>query len=219
MKQNEASDETQMQSTSRSVEGGVDFSQPMVAAKRRRISATTWITVILAAMYFIMYLDRVNISLTAKEMMSEFSLSNTQIGVAFSAFAWPYLFGQLLGGWLAKQWGAKVTLAVCCLVVSVSTICTGFVSGLITLFAVRLILGIGEGPAFSAATSAMRNWYPEKRFGFIQGITHSASRLGGCLAPPPGGLCGDSRRLEDVLRGLRSPVIRLGDRLVVLFHR
>lgn len=30
----------------------------------------------------------------------------------------------------------------------------------------------------------MRNWYPANRFGYIQGITHSASRLGAALAPP-----------------------------------
>ena len=161
-----------------------DVHMPRARSRTRLVSVSTWVTVILSSMYFIMYLDRVNISLTAKEMMKDFSLTNTEIGIAFSAFAWPYLLGQLLGGWLAKQWGSKVTLAVCCLVVGVSTVYTGFVTGLVTLFAARLVLGIGEGPSFSAATAAMRNWYPEKRFGFIQGIAHSASRLGGCLAPP-----------------------------------
>src|SRR6267378_800433 len=48
----------------------------------------------------------------------------------------------------------------------------------------RLAVGLGEGPAFPAATQAMRNWYPPHRFGYIQGITHSASRLGAALAPP-----------------------------------
>jgi sugar phosphate permease len=30
----------------------------------------------------------------------------------------------------------------------------------------------------------MRNWYPTTRFGFIQGVSHSAARLGGAIAPP-----------------------------------
>ncbi len=150
----------------------------------RFLSATGWMTVILSSMYLIMYLDRVNISVTAKDMMKEFSLNNTQLGLAFSAFAWPYLFGQLIGGWLANRFGIRITLAVCGLVVAVSTIATGFTGGLISLFAVRLALGCGEGPSFSAATQAMRNWYPETRFGFIQGITHSAARFGGAVAPP-----------------------------------
>ncbi len=156
-----------------------------ISAKRSRLlSATGWMTVVLSSMYGIMYLDRVNISVAAKDMMKEFSLSNTEIGLAFSAFAWPYLFGQLVGGWLANRWGARVTLAVCGLVVAVSTVATGFVGGLVSLFAVRLALGSGEGPSFSAATQAMRNWYPETRFGFAQGVTHAAARLGGAIAPP-----------------------------------
>jgi len=148
------------------------------------LSATGWMTVVLSAMYGIMYLDRVNISVAAKDMMKEFSLSNTEIGLAFSAFAWPYLFGQLVGGWLANRFGARLTLAVCGMVVAISTVSTGFIGGLVSLFVVRLALGSGEGPSFSAATQAMRNWYPNTRFGFIQGVTHSAARLGGAIAPP-----------------------------------
>ncbi len=152
--------------------------------RRRLISATAGMTIILSSMYFIMYLDRVNLSIAAKDMMRDFNLSKLQLGLAFSAFSWPYLFGQLVGGWFANKLGVRLTLALCGLLVGISTIATGFVTGLATLFAVRLLLGIGEGPSFSAATQAMRHWYSEKRFGFIQGITHSAARLGGAVAPP-----------------------------------
>ena len=136
-----------------------------------------------------MYLDRVNISLAAKDMMKEFNFSTTQIGFAFSAFSWPYLIGQLTGGWFVKQFGARLFLFICGIIVGLSTIYTGLISGFVTLFIARLLLGCGEGPTFSAATSAMRDWYSSKRFGFIQGITHSASRLGGALAPPLVALC------------------------------
>ncbi|TSA07296.1 MAG: hypothetical protein D4R73_10080, partial [Deltaproteobacteria bacterium] len=37
--------------------------------RRRLISATTGMTIILSSMYFIMYLDRVNLSIAAKDMM------------------------------------------------------------------------------------------------------------------------------------------------------
>src|SRR5437660_6711444 len=40
--------------------------------------------------------------------------------------------------------------------------------------------------ARSAAGSprAMQLWYPARERGFVQGITHSASRLGAAIAPP-----------------------------------
>lgn len=165
--------------------GGAAAASVAVPAERTRfISTTTWMTIVLSSMYLIMYLDRVNVSIAAKDIMKEFSLSNVQIGLAFSAFSWPYLVGQLAGGWFAKQFGSRVALVFCGMLVAISTFATGFVTGLVSLFVVRLALGCGEGPSFSAATAAMRDWYPERRFGFIQGITHSAARLGGAIAPP-----------------------------------
>ena len=152
--------------------------------RRRLIGASARTSVLLGSLYFIMYLDRVNISVAADSMIKEFNLTKLQLGLAFSAFSWPYLFGQLAGGWFANKIGTRLTLTLCGLLVGLSTIATGFVTGLATLFTVRLLLGIGEGPSFSAATQAMRHWFSEKRFGFIQGITHSAARLGGAVAPP-----------------------------------
>jgi MFS family permease len=70
------------------------------------------------------------------------------------------------------------------IVVGLGTVLTGLVGGAISLFVARLAVGLGEGPAFPAATQAMRNWYPAHRFGYIQGVTHSASRLGAAVAPP-----------------------------------
>ena len=155
-----------------------------MARRKPIIAATTRVTILLSMMYLIMYLDRVNISMAAKAIMKEFSLSNTQLGFAFSAFFWPYFIGQLFGGYFAKHIGSRLTLILCGTLVAVMTISTGFVTGLMTLMAVRFGLGCGEGPAWSGATSAMSDWYDVKKFGFIQGVTHSASRVGMTIAPP-----------------------------------
>jgi sugar phosphate permease len=154
------------------------------ARKKPIITATTGVTILLSLMYCIMYLDRVNLSMAAKQMMQEFSLSHSQLGIAFSAFFWPYMIGQLFGGWFAKKIGPRLTLILCACLVAFTTIATGLITGMITLVIVRFGLGCGEGPAWSGATSAMSDWYSVKKFGFIQGITHSAARLGMTLAPP-----------------------------------
>jgi len=147
-------------------------------------NARAVVTTLLCVLFAIMYLDRVNISAAAASLKAQFALSNTELGLTFSGFSWAYLASVLLGGWGARRYGAKLTLVVSVVVVGLGTIATGLAGGLITLFVARLAVGMGEGPAFPAATQAMRNWYPPHRFGFIQGITHSASRLGAALAPP-----------------------------------
>ena len=45
-------------------------------------------------------------------------LSNTQLGLAFSAFAYPYALFQLIGGWIGDKFGPRLTLCVSgCIVV------------------------------------------------------------------------------------------------------
>ena len=158
--------------------------QTASAMVKRRISAHFITTTMLCLLFAIMYLDRINISAAASSLKSHFGLSNTEMGIAFSAFSWAYLASVLFGGWGARKYGARLTLFVVVIVVGLGTILTGFAGGITTLFLARLVVGLGEGPAFPAATQAMRNWYPSQRFGYIQGITHSASRLGAALAPP-----------------------------------
>jgi MFS family permease len=70
------------------------------------------------------------------------------------------------------------------LVVCSATICTGLVGGVGSLIAARVVLGFGEGSAFPTATRALSVWMPRALWGFAQGITHSASRLGNVLTPP-----------------------------------
>jgi MFS family permease len=103
---------------------------------------------LLCLMYFIFYVDRVNISTAAPLIQKDLGLSNTALGFAFSAFAYPYAVFQLIGGWLGDKFGPRLTLGVSGLVVCVSTMLTGAVGGLVALVLVRLALGFGEGRRF-----------------------------------------------------------------------
>ncbi|WP_374621154.1 MFS transporter [Pandoraea sp.] len=145
--------------------------------------ATRVVLVMLCAMYFITYLDRVNVSTAAAGFGKEFGLNKTEIGLVFSAFAYPYLVFQIIGGWVSDRFGAKRTLLACGALWAVATILTGMAGGLVTLLLARLLLGLGEGATFPAATSAMSRWVSKEKRGFAQGITHAASRIGNAVAP------------------------------------
>ena len=64
------------------------------------------------------------------------------------------------------------------------TAATAFASGATSFIVLRFLFGVGEGGAFPGATRAMQLWYPQHERGLVQGITHSASRLGAAIAPP-----------------------------------
>ena len=150
----------------------------------RRLTASGNVLLLLCLMYFITYVDRVNVSTAAAAFKTDLGLSNTQLGFVFSAFAYPYLVCQVIGGWFGDRFGARRTLVVCGLIWSVATILTGLVGGLWTLVAARMLLGLGEGATFPTATRAMSTWLPGGKSGWAQGITHAAARLGNAITPP-----------------------------------
>jgi MFS family permease len=149
-----------------------------------RFSTPRLVLLLLGAMYFILYVDRVNISAVAPLIKADLKLSNTELGFAFSAFAFPYALFQLFGGWIGDKFGPRRTLTACCVIVGASTVLTGAAGGLTSLFLFRLALGFGEGAAFPTATRAIASWTPEKNWGFAQGFVHSSARIGSALTPP-----------------------------------
>lgn len=150
----------------------------------KKFSQSNTILLIVCLMYLILYVDRVNISTVAPLIKADLGLSNTEIGLALSAFAYPYAAFQLVGGYLGDKFGARLTLTVSVLIVCVATASTAFVGSLAALFMARITLGIGEGATLPTATRAMALWIPQNRWGFAQGITHTFARIGNALTPP-----------------------------------
>jgi MFS family permease len=150
----------------------------------RKLSVSNMVLLIICLMYLILYVDRVNISIAAPLIKADLALTNTQLGLAFSAFAYPYALFQLIGGYFGDKFGPRLTLCISSLIVCVATAATGVVGGLASLFAARLALGVGEGATFPTATRAMSVWIPERNWGFAQGITHSSARIGNAVTPP-----------------------------------
>lgn len=151
---------------------------------RRRIKTHHLILIVMCLMYFIAYIDRVNMSVAGPIIRDEMGLSNIELGLVFSAFAYPYAAMQIMGGWLADKFGPRKVLIVLSIIWGVATLLTGFVGSIAALLVMRFALGLGEGGAFPTATRAFTYWMPITQRGFAQGITHSFSRLGGAVTPP-----------------------------------
>jgi sugar phosphate permease len=152
--------------------------------RRRRLSATTTVLVLICLMYAITYIDRVNVSTAASVFKNELHLTNAQVGLVFSAFAYPYLLFQVIGGWVSDRFGARLALTISAIIWAVATLLTGFVGSLTAMLCVRVMLGFGEGATFPTATRAMSDWTTEGNRGFAQGITHSSARFGNAITPP-----------------------------------
>jgi MFS family permease len=152
--------------------------------RKRAFSATSTTLLLICLMYAITYIDRVNVSTAALVFKKDLNLSNAQVGLVFSAFAYPYVLLTVMGGWMSDKLGARRALTWASMTWAAATLWTGMSFGFTSMILSRLLLGIGEGATFPIATRALCDWIPKQKRALSQGLTHSSSRLGAALTPP-----------------------------------
>ena len=91
-----------------------------------------------------------------------FHLDNTQIGLTLGAFNIGYAVMVFAGGLMVDRWGSRTVWLYAALVWSLSIFAAAFAVGLATLFTVRLLLGLAEGPNFPALNRAVGDWLPRQ---------------------------------------------------------
>ena len=89
-----------------------------------RVKTRHIILAVMCLMYFISYIDRVNIAVAGPFIRQEMGLTTVQLGLVFSAFAYPYAAMQILGGWMSDKFGPKKVLIVLSLIWGVATVLT-----------------------------------------------------------------------------------------------
>jgi sugar phosphate permease len=156
-----------------------------VDSQRTHPSSGRWfILLLISMMYLITYLDRVNIANAAPMISKEFGFDKLTMGAIFSSFVWAYAIFQVPGGFLGDRFGPRKVLSIILSYTATMTAATGFAAGFVSFVVLRFLFGVGEAGAFPNATRAMQLWYPREERGFVQGVTHSASRFGAAIAPP-----------------------------------
>ena len=139
------------------------------------------------------YIDRVNISVTARHMMPSLGLTDLQMGWIFSAFVLGYALFQVPGGWMGDRWGPRRVLSFAVIWWSIFTALTAMAPTLPlvnligimgSLVAVRFLIGIGEAAALPNFNRSIANWHPPQERGLGIGITIGGIGIGSALTPP-----------------------------------
>jgi MFS transporter, ACS family, glucarate transporter len=134
------------------------------------------------------FLDRVNISVAASAIASEYKLTDVQLGWVFSAFLWGYALFQTFGGWLADRLGPRRVLTAGVVWWGIFTALTSAVSptltGAVFFFVfVRFLLGAGEAIIFPASNQFVSRWIPTQERGFANGLIFAGVGAGAGSAP------------------------------------
>lgn len=140
-----------------------------------------WLVV--AVLFFITvinYADRATISLAGPAIAKELKMDSIAMGYIFSAFGWAYVIFQLPGGYFLDRFGSKKVYAYSIFFWSLFTLFQGFVgflagaTAIMTLFALRFMVGVAEAPSFPANSRIVAAWFPASERGTASAIFNSA---------------------------------------------
>ncbi len=137
----------------------------------------------LAAMTFILYLDRACINQAAPIIKTELGITETQKGFIFGAFTLAYAVFEIPAGWWGDRFGSRRILTRIVLWWSLFTALTGAAGGFVTLLVIRFLFGAGEAGALPNSARVLREWFPDSSRGRAQGFVTTAMMIGGAAAP------------------------------------
>jgi ACS family D-galactonate transporter-like MFS transporter len=161
---------------------------PADARRRTPLSGTAWLILILLAISgFLNYFDRSNLAVGATDIQRSLHLTDYDLGLLQSAFFWLYAAMQFLGiaGWLVDRFNVCWILAAGFFFWSGATALTGVAQGFAMIFALRLLLGIGESVAYPAYSRILASNYADHR-----GLANAAIDFGTKMGPALGTLIG-----------------------------
>jgi len=142
------------------------------------------IAILVGAAIAISYLDRQTLPIAIGEIQREFPISNSVKAFLDSAFLITYGLMYVGGGRLMDILGTRRGFLIIMAFWSVACASHGFAGGILMLGSSRLLLGIGEGGGFPAATRVVAEWFPAKDRATAMGIINAGTGVGGVLAPP-----------------------------------
>lgn len=132
----------------------------------------------------ISYLDRQTLPWAIKAIQADIPFSNEIKAGLDSAFLVTYGLMYVGGGLLLDRLGTR--RGFLCIMIFWSLACAshGLAGGVIALAASRLLLGVGEGGGFPAATRAVAEWFPVNERATAMGIINAGTAVGAVAAPP-----------------------------------
>jgi MFS family permease len=153
------------------------------------LTRTQWIFLsLLVISICINYIDRGSLSVADKSLRIDFALDAASSGKIFSAFFFGYAGFMMISGWLVDRFNVNRVLATGFLVWSFAMLCTGLATSFAMLFALRVLLGMGESVAYPSYSKILAGNFHENQRGLANAAVDAGSKVGPAIGILVGGL-------------------------------
>jgi len=135
-------------------------------------------------MYFLCYIDRINVSFAALTMNKDIGLTAASYGFSSTAFYIGYVLFEVPSNLIMDKVGARLWLARIMVTWGIASAATAAVIGPNSFLLVRFLLGAGEAGLFPGMILLFTYWFPDAHRGRIIGFFTLALPVSVALGAP-----------------------------------
>ncbi|WP_026042672.1 MFS transporter [Pantoea sp. A4] len=152
--------------------------------KRVMRKVTLRIIPFIMLLYFIAFLDRVNIGFAALTMNKDLGLSPAIFGIGAGIFFIGYFLFEVPSNLILHKVGARIWIARVMITWGLVSGCMAFVQGTTSFYVLRFLLGVAEAGFFPGIILYLSYWFPAARRAQVTALFMAAAPISTALGSP-----------------------------------
>jgi len=142
------------------------------------------VTFLLFLFMVVNFADKIVVGLAGVPIMTDMKLDAEQFGLLGSSFFFLFSISAIVVGFIVNKVPTRWVLLTLAVIWALAQFPMVGTVSFTTLLICRIVLGAGEGPAFSVAAHAIYKWFPDEKRTLPTAILSQGSAFGVILAVP-----------------------------------
>ena len=138
-------------------------------------------------LYFVSFIDRVNIGFAALTMNKDVGLSSAAFGLGAGIFFCGYFLFEIPSNLILNRVGARIWIARVMISWGIASGATAFVQGPVSFYVLRFLLGVAEAGFFPGMILYFSYWFPSSHRAAATSVFMAAAPLSTALGSPLSG--------------------------------
>ncbi|EOA05767.1 D-galactonate transporter [Herbaspirillum frisingense GSF30] len=153
--------------------------------EKRTLRRITWrIVPFIMLLYFIAYIDRVNIGFAALTMKQDLGFSASVLGFGAGIFFWGYFMFEVPSNIILHKVGARLWIARVMVTWGMISGAMAFVDGATSFYVMRFLLGAAEAGFFPGIILYLSYWFPARHRAGVTAFFMAAAPLSTAIGSP-----------------------------------
>ena len=138
-------------------------------------------------LYFVAFIDRVNIGFAALTMNKDLGFSPAVFGFGAGIFFWGYFLFEVPSNIILHKIGARIWIARVMITWGLVSAAMAFVQGVASFYVLRFLLGAAEAGFFPGIILYLSYWFPARQRAAVTALFMAAAPLSTVLGSPVSG--------------------------------